>query len=107
MCIRDSYDLVAVVVLDALVLLPVAGDSTQQQVGECVARGNTRAGIEGQITGDRTRSQFGAELKIVPADNLAHIVPVGVSRVRVISAIGDIPCILSKAAVVGISDQVD
>ena len=75
--------------------------------------------IEGQITGDRTRSQFaaefilltkrgiGAELKIVPADNLAHIVPVGVGRVRVVSAIGDVACVFSKAAVVGISDQVD
>ena len=49
-------DLVAVVVLDPLVLLPVAGDFAQQQVGEWIARGNTCAGIEGQVTGDGTCS---------------------------------------------------
>ena len=43
----------------------------------------------------------------MPADNLAHIVAIRVGRIRIVNTIGNVAGILSKASVVGISNQID
>ena len=50
---------------------------------------------------------IGAELEIMPADDLVDVVAVGVGRVGVVYAVGDVSSILSEATVVCVSNQVD
>src|SRR5205807_10001569 len=107
-------NLVAVVILDSLVLLAKAVDISCQQVGKRIA-GSSRVlggGIEGQVTGNRARSQFIAqfvhlrsheispELEIVFAYDSGDVVAVGIGRVRVVEAVRNVTGIFPEIAAV-------
>src|SRR5262249_16027666 len=112
-------NLVAVVILDALILLTKAGDPAEKQVDERISGRNGVGRVEGQVPGNRAGAQFSAQfillpgnsvrpqLQIVLADNLADVIAVRVGWIAIVGSIRNVTYILSEPTVVSIANKLE
>src|ERR1700676_3216940 len=112
-------EFVAVVILDQMVLLAKAGNISQQEVREWIARaprvdaslGGKRRGVKAQVTRIGAIRQLaaklvllgcgniGAKLQDVLAQNFIYVVAEGVSWVGIVDAIRNVARVFSEVAI--------